>query len=129
MLMRQEYIRTPAPAIVPTTLKYAWYRISDVIKGPSLTTVGGTEYYETHVSVRGQDWMFHPIQNQIFPGIYGPPYFGNATQPSWGTPPAFDFDSMPAQNTDPIGYYHFDYGTSVVLMPSVISVRQFQVQL
>lgn len=129
MLMRQEYIRTPIPSIVPTTLKYAWYRVSDVVSAPSLTTIGGREYYETQVSVRGQDWMFHPIQNQVFAGIYGPPYFGNATQPSWGTPPAYDFDAMAAQGTDPVGYNHFDYGTAVVLMPSVISVRQFQVQL
>lgn len=129
MLMRQEYIRNPASGVIqPSTLKFGWYRVSDVIRGPQLVTVGGTEFYETQVAVRGQDWVFHPIQTQVF-AVYGAPYFGNATQPSWGTPPTYDYDAMPAQGVDPVGYNHFDYGTAVVLMPEVVSVRQFQVQL
>ena len=129
MLMRRDYIRNPGTgAITPSTLKYAWYRVSDVIRPPTVVNIAGTEYYESQVAVRGQDWLFHPIQQQVF-SQYGPPYFGNAIQPTWGTPPAFDFDAMPAQGVNPLGYNHFDYGTVVVLMPDVVSVRQFQVQL
>ena len=130
MLMRREYKRDVATgAVVPGALKYAWYRVSDVIQRPSVVNVGGVEFYEAQVAVRGPDWVFHPIQVSIFGSAYAPPYFGAATQPTWGAEPSFDYDSMPVQGVNPTGYNHFDFGTVVVLMPDVVSVRQFQVQL
>lgn len=139
MLMRREYTRDPVsatPIIVPTTLKYAWYRVADVVKQPAVVTRAGVALYETHIAVDGPDWVFHPIQTAFFtsftPPYYAPPYFPNsaaAPRPSWGTPPSFVLDNMPANNTDPVGYNHFDYGTTIVLAPDVVSVRQFQVRL
>lgn len=136
MLMRREYVRTPGTtAITPGVLKYAWYRVTDVIQAPTLTGPNLTDPYETHVSVDGPDWVFHPIQTEMIIGgvtYYAPPYFSTTTQPSWSTAPAFNLDDMPATGTDPAApptYNHFNYGTVVVLMPRVISVKQFQVRL
>ncbi|MCO8123647.1 hypothetical protein NHH03_18015 [Stieleria sp. TO1_6] len=128
LLMRREYTRAPGSPIVPGALKYAWYRVTSVSKPPTLGPGTPATYYETQVTVRGPDWLFHPIQNLIF-GNAGPPYFGGPTAPTWGSPPAYSYDAMPAQGVNPTGYNHFDYGTVVVLMPNVISVKQFQTQL
>ena len=164
MLMRRDYHRVPdvvdystatpsvvttiAPTVVPGALHFAWYRIADVVQEPTLDSTGS--YFQTTLSVRGPDWIFHPIQTvvQAAPVIYGPPYYGLTTgvapaqvqpQPTWGTPPSFNLDNMPARGAGPapnVGstplsafYEHQDYGTFVVIMPDVVSVRQFQVQL
>ncbi|MCC9601484.1 hypothetical protein LOC67_13085 [Stieleria sp. JC731] len=140
MLMRREYVRDPSVfpgiSIVPGPLKFAWYRVSDVVKEPAVVTRGGVDMYETQITVDGADWVFHPIQTALFatstPPYYAQPYFpvsSSDPRPSWGTPPAFVLDDMPANGTDPPGYNHFDYGTTIVIAPDVVSVRQFQVRL
>ena len=138
MLMRREYSLErsqgyPVTArIVPGALKFAWYRVTDVMIRPTLVTRSGVDLYETQVTVNGPDWVFHPTQVQMFGNQYAPPYYRpTAANPAlaWTNPPFFDVDNLPARGTNPAGYAHFDYGTTVVLMPSVISVRQFQVQL
>ncbi|KAA5540693.1 hypothetical protein FYK55_20085 [Roseiconus nitratireducens] len=132
MLMRREYVRDPAsgatPTIIPGALKFAWYQVSDVIVAPTLVTVGGVTSYQTQIAVRGRDWVFHPIQQQPFASSYAAPYYGNPTQPSWGNAPAFDYDVMP-RTGNPAGYEHQDYGTLVVIVPKVVSVKRFQTQL
>ncbi|MEL6110328.1 MAG: hypothetical protein AAFU85_30335 [Planctomycetota bacterium] len=137
------------PTVLPGTLHFGWYRIADVVQEPQQDATNG--YYQTTLSVRGPDWTFHPIQTvvQTAPLIYAPPYYGLARdvptadglqpQPAWGSPPSFNFDDMPARGVGPganVGtlplsplYEHQDYGTFVVIMPDVVSVRQFQVQL
>jgi len=129
MLMRREYTRDPATGIpLPGALRFAWYQVSDVIVQPTIVNLAGVTSWQTQVAVRGPDWVFHPIQVQPFTNSYGAPYYGNATQPSWGNVPAFDYDSMP-RNSDPVGFEHQDFGTLVVLMPDVVSVKRFQIQL
>lgn len=146
MLMRRDYVRdrnpttgtTPIPQIQPGRLRFAWYRVTEIINEPQLVTVAGVTSYQTRISVRGPDWKFHPIQTVLAPGVYSPPYFGNVAQPTWGNPPGFDYDVMPARGNDPGTlttppfsplYEHQDYGTFVVIVPSAISVRQLQVEL
>lgn len=141
MLMRREYVRAPGTTtIVPGVLKYAWYRVTDVIQKPTLLgdpdpSLNPQSPYETHVAVDGPDWVFHPIQTPIQFGaqtFYAQPYYGTWTQPTWSTAPAFNLDDMPAAGVNPNApptYNHFNYGTVVVHMPHVISVKQFQVQL
>lgn len=137
-LMRRQYARAPGPTIIPGALKYSWYRVNDVGSEPELVTNGSRVYYETTISVTGSDWLFHPIQSLVStsPLVYSAPYFGNTIQPNWGSGTVFDLDSMAARGTAPNFsggvtpfYEHQDYGTIVVMMPDVINVRQFQVQL
>ncbi|MDV6033552.1 MAG: hypothetical protein F9B45_26370 [Phycisphaera sp. RhM] len=132
MLMRREYITNPATgAVEPRGLKFAWYQVSDVTGEPTvITDPNNVVCYETQVSVRGPDWMFHPTQMEFFGTTYSAPYYGAPSQPSWGNAPAFDYDNMmDSSATDPTGYKKQDYGTVVVIMPEVVSVKPFQVQL
>ncbi|QDV43325.1 hypothetical protein Enr13x_31800 [Stieleria neptunia] len=132
MLMRREYITNPVTgAVEPKGLKFAWYQVSDVTGEPTLDPdINGVVSYETQVSVRGPDWVFHPIQVQAFGTTYAAPYYGAPSQPSWGNAPVFDYDAMmDSSASDPAGYKKQDYGTVVVIMPDVVSVKPFQVQL
>ena len=116
MLIRQEYARmtAPPPPLVPVKTHFSWYQVRSVTQEPSLS--GGV--YTTGVSVRGSDWVFHPSQVD-FGNLLGhaPPYspLYKPTSPSV----AYDFSATGDQK----------YGTTVVLMPSVVSVDQFQTSL
>ena len=139
-LMRQEYpidpyvpgspAPTPQPRIrrlspcgrVPVfdsdpqaSVRFGWYQISDVVDGPNLDSTG--TYYETQLSVRGPDWVFHPSQVNIN-GLRMQPYFSSTVVPA-GTAPGYDFATTG----------HPDFGTIVVCMPDVVSVRQFPIRL
>ncbi|WP_182865787.1 type IV pilus modification PilV family protein [Rhodopirellula sp. JC639] len=135
MLMRREYVTDPVTgAVVPQTLKFAWFQVSDVTGQPTvITDPNGVVCIETQVAVRGPDWVFHPIQVQPFAPAsttYAAPYYGAPSQPSWGTAPAFNYDNMmDTSASDPAGYKKQDFGTVVVIMPDVVSVKPFQVQL
>jgi hypothetical protein len=130
MLMRQEFARVGGAYVRTPTVRFHWYQVSSVVEGP--TQIGGaTGYYQTQIAVRGPDWVFHPIQVRPFPapfaGICGPPYFdttqpNGGPQPGWGNGQVFNYDNVP-NGTEA------SFGTSVVLMPDVISVKRFQVQL
>lgn len=134
----------PDPIVRPSTLNFGWYKVSAVTQEPELETAGGVTFYSTTIEVRGQDWLFHPIQTVSINGQYAAPYAGNPVQPNWGTPPIFDITTMPARGSNPNAstpsgppsprpftpiYEHQNYGTSIVIMPDVISVRHLQVEL
>ncbi|MEM6469151.1 MAG: hypothetical protein AAF802_06245 [Planctomycetota bacterium] len=143
LLMRRDYtrplvenlgVRVPGQ-IIPGRLNFAWFRVREIVIEPTLVqpTAGlgsGIQCFETRVSVTGPDWVFHPSQVN-FGGVYAPPYSG--FNPTWATPPEFNFDNMAARGSDPNGtnpvYEHQDYGTIVTLVPSVINVRTMQIQL
>ncbi|WP_145208880.1 hypothetical protein [Planctomycetes bacterium TBK1r] len=152
-LIRQEYRRDPysipdssAPTVVPPTisrrlnkltptarssvfdneptgpLHFAWFQITSVTAGPTLdSSVPLRPVYDTQVAVRGPDWVFHP--SQIQPAIngnghYGPPYRRNEVVPPGATT---EYSYTAATG-------HPDLGTIVVVMPDVISVKQFPFQ-
>ncbi len=113
MLARQEY------GVGGTALevKYAWYQVRSVVQKPTLQDGGTT--FETRVSVRGPDWVFHPRQVLVQGLGYGPPYTAT-NPPTAANPPTYDITTTPADRR---------FGTIVVLMPKVVSVYQTTTRL
>ncbi|TWU07648.1 type IV pilus modification PilV family protein [Stieleria varia] len=115
----------PQPAAVPGPLKFAWYRVTNVTQQPTLDDTTNPTFYETSITVRGADWLFHPAQ--IYDPVlnYLPPYPNGPAH--GGFYPADLNPDVPAYDFSVVG--HPDFGTTIVLMPNVIGVQTFQVRL
>jgi hypothetical protein len=134
MLARQEYaVRNIPPSTPPLpslAVKFAWYQVRSVVQSPlqiDLPPADDPEgdVFETRVSVRGPDWIFHPSQVNIAGLGYAPPYTEAA--PRFGPDMGGFTANPPEYNVDNTADRRF--GTIVVLMPKVVSVYQTQITL
>lgn len=115
----------PEPTGIPGRLLYEWYRVSSVSQPPTLDDEDNPTYYETTITVRGADWVFHPSQIHTDDFGFLPPYPNFQTNSNI-YPPLLN-SIRPVYDSSVVG--HPKLGTVIVLMPSVVGVQKFQIQL
>ena len=107
MLLRRNY----SPGPTPRDLDFAWCQVSSVDE-PAVLENG---FYRSRITVKDVSWIFHPLQtyNRFSgSGPYRP-----------GSPPRGWDPSSEIYDGDSNGEYL--YGTLVVLMKNVVTVRSF----
>lgn len=91
--------------------RFAWYKVTDVLQEPTIDSSGPAPLYRTTIEVRGGDWLFHPTQvatGGVNTGVAGPYTYnppGGAVHP------------------------YNRRVTTIVKMPSVVSVRTMSISL
>jgi hypothetical protein len=92
--------------------RFAWYKVTDVLDGPTQTT-GNPALYRTTIEVRGGDWVFHPTQvatGGANAGVAGP------------------YQYNPTGSAAVINAYNRRV-TTILKMPNVVAVRTMNVSL
>ena len=113
MLLRRNYAIIPGPIKRPPVardLDYAWCQVLSVDQPAAL--VG--DYYTSRITVSDVNWLFHPLQ--AYDQLLGfGPYRKGEPPKGWDESENYDGDIND----------EYLYGTIVVLMKDVVSVRPF----
>jgi hypothetical protein len=91
--------------------RFAWYRVSDVLDGPTLIA-GTPALYRATIEVRGGDWLFHPTQVAT-------------SGPNTGIAGPFNYSPPGGVGTNAYNRRV----TTILKMPNVVAVRTMNVSL